>query len=131
MNQLVGQFLRHGRHEIPMLSEKVDVLVIGRDLERIDLDGVSRPVLEKQPQRFFRQRSRRQSLHELGIGHALLPAFRHLAVNFIDAGFGFGSLQFYVHTFIPTASTFERFERISPRTLNIEPGTLNPVAHAN
>ncbi len=53
MNQLVGQFLSHGRHEIPMLSEKMDVLVIGRRLERIDLDRVGRPVLKEHAQRFF------------------------------------------------------------------------------
>jgi hypothetical protein len=55
MHQFIGQFFRHGRHQIAMFTKEVDVFVIGRRLEGIDLNGVRRPVLKEQPEGFFRE----------------------------------------------------------------------------
>ncbi len=64
VNQLVGEFFRHARHEIAMFTKKRNMLVVGRRLHRVDLDGIGTPVFEKRPKRFDRQRAGPQLLHE-------------------------------------------------------------------
>src|SRR5262245_18935946 len=84
MDQLVGELLRHGHHEITGLPEKVDVLVIGGRLQSIDLDGVSAPVLKKQPQGGARQSSRSQPLHKSTVRHPLFPSGSDFFVEVVD-----------------------------------------------
>jgi hypothetical protein len=84
MNQLVGEFFRHARHEIPVLAEKGNMLVIRGGLEGIDLDGIRAPVLEKRSERQHGQGTGLQLTHERPIGHPLPPARRDFAVVLVD-----------------------------------------------
>src|SRR4029077_5234508 len=47
MHELIGQFLGHSRHQVPMLAKKMNMLVIGCRLQGIDLDRIGGPVFEK------------------------------------------------------------------------------------
>ena len=86
MHKLIGEFLRHRRHEIAMLSEKMDVLVVGGGLDGIDLDRIGSPVLKEQPQRAARQSPPSELLHEGAVGNPFLPSCGDFLVELIDKG---------------------------------------------
>jgi hypothetical protein len=55
MNQLIGEFFRHPRHQITMFAEKRNMLMIRSRFHRIDFNRVRAPVFEKRRERLARQ----------------------------------------------------------------------------
>src|SRR5687767_2976555 len=114
MNQLIGQLCCHGRHEVPMLAKKRNVLMVGGSLQRVDLDGIRAPVLKKNLQDFLGKLSRSQLLHKGPVGHSFLPALGDFAVMLIDQRFGLpvidrGRHLILLYLLIVTANDFFSF----------------------
>src|SRR5207249_11672786 len=84
MHKLIGELLRHRRHEIAMLSEKMDVLMIRSRLDGIDLDRIGSPVLKEQPQRAARQSPPSELLHKVAVGNPFLPSRGDFLVELTD-----------------------------------------------
>src|SRR5581483_9906325 len=74
----------HARHQLFVLAEKRDVLVVGRGLDGVDLDRIRAPVLEKDSELFPRQFAGAQLLHERRLGHARAPARGDFAIVLLN-----------------------------------------------
>src|SRR6187399_981755 len=97
-----------------MLTKEVDMFVIRRRLQRVDFNGVRRPVFEKQPERLLGKVSRCQSFHEWCAADPFPPALGDLPVDSVDELFGFLGVHFQNHgnssyTFLRTVSALRKF----------------------
>ena len=88
MDKLVGDLFSQGRHQIAVLFEKSEVLLVGGGHDGIDLDGVGPPVPEKELDGFQRELPLRQRGHKLAPGDHLNPSVSHVFVKRIDGRLG-------------------------------------------
>src|SRR5438128_6896895 len=107
MDQLVGELLRHWAHEIAMLSEKMNVLVIRGRLHGIDLDRIGSPVFKKQPQSGARKSSRSELFHKSAVRYSLFPSCSDLLVKLIDERFRFNAIHEYLRMILPRSNLNE------------------------
>src|SRR4029077_2405191 len=105
MNKLVSDFFPNGAHQIAVDFKKSEILMVRAGGERVDLDGVGAPVLEKSLQHLQRQLTCYKLPHECRLVDFNFPSIAHFPVQFIDNRLGLRSRaflsQFYLHRITP------------------------------
>ena len=97
MEQFIGELFRHGRHQIAMLTEEVNVFVIRSRFEGVDFNRICRPVLEKKPESLLGKLSGGELFHELRAADPLAPSLGDQPIDSVNELFGFVGIHFDNH----------------------------------
>src|SRR4029077_19849654 len=89
MNELIGELLRHGSHEVAMLAKKGYVFVIGGGLDGIYFNGIRTPVLEKKAQRLPREGAGFEGTHERAVRYPFFPSLLNSRIEIVHISFRF------------------------------------------